>query len=133
MKEELLIDTLKDYCNIASKIYLYCSNENNTRYVNFAFQINGKNFKKNEADKLLGLSIESSITKQKKYLDILQTQFEQLISDYYKENNKTISELKIIFDIKTNTNSVSINTENVYAGSNVFTTTIFDSWFNSQK
>lgn len=133
MKEELLVEVLKDYCNLANKIFLYCSNENGAKYVNFAFQVNGKNLKKNEADKLLGMSVDSSIAKQRKYLDILQSRFETLIADYYKNNNKTISELKIIHDVKENTNNISINDENVYSGTSVFTTAIFDSWYKSQK
>lgn len=132
MDNSIFIEILKNYCKLASKIYFYASNENGTRYVNFAFKVNGKNLKKNEADKNEGLNIDDSIKKQKVYLDKLQKEFELYVINYFKSKKKELTELKIIFDVeKSNINSV-IENDN-FSGRETFTTNIFDEWYRKQK
>ena len=131
--EQEFIDILIDYCKNANKIFFYASCENGTRYVNFAFKIQGKNLKKNEADLQQGFSIDDSISKQKEYLDKLQKKFEKYIIDYKTSNKKELSELKLIFDNTTKKLDKEISVNNNFSGESTFTTAIFDKWYKSQK
>lgn len=131
--EQEFIDIIIDYSKNADKLFFYASNEEGTRYVNFAFQINGKNLKKNEADRQQGLTTDNSIKKQKLYLDKLQKLFENYVQKFREEQKKELSELKLIFDTSTKKLVKEISIDKDYSGASTFTTTIFDRWFKAQK
>lgn len=100
--------------NEGGNIYIYCSSENNVYSVGYFYKIKGKIKERHKIKEELP-NADVSINRQKKVMEILMDDLEQ-IEEVCKQFDKPMpTEMKLIYDIKNNSLDASYQYDLVYS------------------
>lgn len=122
-----------DYCNGIQKLYLFFSFEQDVPFSDFFIKTN-QILEKNEADKNNKIELQTSIIKQKKYLELLSKDFATLIEKARQKKVEIPTEIKAEYDCKSGIATASFCYENKYSeDENIFVTDLYEQWIDNEK
>lgn len=120
----------------ADNIYIYASNENNSLTFNVFFSIKGQVVTTNEVNGVLssqGIQIDDSLERRRAILKIGVEDLKKIISICDKYNQPAPTEMKLVYDVNSNSLDANYQYENVYSDSEKSTYDIFSEWINQIK
>lgn len=120
----------------ADNIYIYASNENNSLTFNVFFSIKGQVVTTNEVNGVLssqGIQIDDSLERRRAILKIGVEDLKKIISICDKYNQPAPTEMKLVYDVNSNSLDANYQYKNVYSDSEKSTYDIFSEWINQIK
>ena len=115
--------------NRADKIFIYASFEENTISCDFFYDINGHKIERNKLN-LIDDTYDTSIQRQKMCMDILVDDMKQLISLCQKHERDIPTEIKITYDVNSNSLNANYQYGPVYSQyHNKTSDDIYEEWF----
>ena len=115
--------------NRADKIFIYASFEENTISCDFFYDINGHKIERHKLN-LIDDTYDTSIQRQKMCMDILVDDMKQLISLCQKHERDIPTEIKITYDVNSNSLNANYQYGPVYSQHhNKTSDDIFEEWF----
>ena len=115
--------------NRADKIFIYASFEENTISCDFFYDINGHKIERHKLN-LIDDTYDTSIQRQKMCMDILVDDMKQLISLCQKHERDIPTEIKITYDVNSNSLNANYQYGPVYSQyHNKTSDYIYEEWF----
>ena len=115
--------------NRADKIFIYASFEENTISCDYFYDIKGRKIERHKLN-LVDDRYDTSIQRQKMCIDILVEDMKQLISLCQKHERSIPTEIKITYDVNSNSLNANYQYEPVYSQHhNKTSDDIFEEWF----
>ena len=115
--------------NRADKIFIYASFEENTISCDYFYDIKGRKIERHKLN-LVDDRNDTSIQRQKMCIDILVDDMKQLISLCQKHEKSIPTEIKITYDVNSNSLNANYQYEPVYSQHhNKTSDDIFEEWF----
>ena len=115
--------------NRADKIFIYASFEENTISCDYFYDIKGRKIERHKLN-LVDDRYDTSIQRQKMCIDILVDDMKQLISLCQKHEKSIPTEIKITYDVNSNSLNANYQYEPVYSQHhNKTSDDIFEEWF----
>ena len=115
--------------NRADKIFIYASFEENTISCDFFYDINGHKIERHKLN-LIDDTYDTSIQRQKMCMDILVDDMKQLISLCQKHERDIPTEIKITYDVNSNSLNANYQYGPVYSQyHNKTSDDIYEEWF----
>lgn len=120
----------------ADKIYIYVSNENDSLTFNVFFSIKGQVVTTNEVNQVLsiqGIQIDDSLERRRAILKIGVEDLQRIISICDKYNQPVPTEMKLVYDVNSNSLDANYQYENIYSESKKSAYDIFCEWIQQIK
>lgn len=123
----------KKYSDKLESVYLYFSYEEGTVFADFFMSFEGKIFEKNEIDKLLEIDLQTSIKKQQAFSEYLNKEYINLLRTAKAKDWDIPTEIKVIFDCKSDSISTTYSYGKKYSSSDKFVSDIYNEWIQTLK
>ena len=116
--------------NKADKIYIYASFEENTISCDYFYDISGNKVERHKLNLIDG-SYDTSVQRQKMCVNILTDDMKQLIALCQKYKRDIPTEIKLIYDVKSNSLNADYKYEPVYSQyPDKMSDDVFEEWFH---
>ena len=119
----------------AEQVYIYCSYEPGMYYFDVFYKINGEIVQRHELNKVTSnYTYDVSIDRQRSLMKIGVNNLKKIHKKCKEFNKEMPTEIKLIYDVKTNKLSGSYSYELKYSNDeDILPSDIFEGWYEEEK